>query len=71
MENIDWNAVFAGSYMGMLGWLEYNVKRALRIETTMEKEVQLGKNQVLNTIQALYDYQEKVLVLKRWLDYER
>ncbi len=71
LENVDWNAVFAGSYMGMLGWLEYNVKRALGIEVATADEVQLGKEQVLGTIKALYAYQEKVLMMKRWLEYDR
>lgn len=66
LENVDWNAVFAGSYMGMLGWLEYNVKRALGIEAATAEEVQLGKEQVLGTIKALYAYQEKVLMMKSW-----
>ena len=67
-ENVDWNAAFAGSYMGMLGWLEYNMKRALGIEAATAEDVQLGKEQVLSTIQALYDYQEKEIVMKRWLE---
>ena len=67
LEKVDWNAVFAGSFLGMLGWLEYNVKRALGIEASTADEVQLGKEQVLGTIQALYDYQEKVLMMKAWL----
>lgn len=71
LENVDWNAVFAGSYMGMLGWLEYNVKRALGIEAATADEVQLGKEQVLGTIKALHAYQEKVLMMKRWLEYDR
>lgn len=71
LENVDWDAVFAGSYMGMLGWLEYNVKRALGIEAATEDAVQLGKEQVLGTIKALYAYQEKVLMMKRWLEYDR
>ena len=71
LENVDWNAVFAGSYMGMLGWLEYNVKRTLEIEAATADEVQLGKEQVLGTIKALYAYQEKVLMMKRWLEYDR
>ena len=71
LESVDWDAVFAGSYMGMLGWLEYNVKRALGIEAATEDEVQLGKEQVLGTITALYAYQEKVLMMKRWLKYDR
>lgn len=71
LESVDWDAVFAGSYMGMLGWLEYNVRRALGIEVATEDEVQLGKEQVLGTITALYAYQEKVLMMKRWLKYDR
>lgn len=71
LENVDWDAVFAGSQMGMLGWLEYNVKRALGIEAAAEDEVQMGKEQVIGTIKALYAYQEKVLLMKRWLKYDR
>lgn len=67
LENVDWNPVFAGSYMGMLGWLEYNIKRALGIEAATADEVQLGKEQVLGTIEALYDYQKKIQMVKSWL----
>ena len=66
-ENVDWDSVFAGSYMGMLGWLEYNVKRALRMEADTAEEAQLGKEQVLSTIRALYDYQAKVWQMKKYL----
>ena len=68
LENVDWNAVFAGSYVGMLGWLQYNVKRALGMEAKTADEVQLGKEQVLGTIQSLYDYQEKVRMMQAWLE---
>lgn len=66
-ENVDWDSVFAGSYMGMLGWLEYNVKRALRMEADTAEEAQLGKEQVLGTIGALYDYREKLKWMKKHL----
>lgn len=67
LDNVDWEAVFAGSYTGMLGWLEYNVKRALGMEVTTEEEVQLGKEQVISTIETLYNYQEKVQIMKKYL----
>lgn len=70
LEKVDWNAVFAGSFLGMLGWLEYNAKRALGIAASTADEVQLGKEQVIGTIQALYDYQKKVLMMKAWLEGE-
>ena len=54
--------------MGMLGWLEYNVKRALGMEATTEDEIQLGKEQVVSTIKELYAYQEKVQRIGRWLN---
>ena len=67
LENVDWAAVFAGSYMGMLGWLEYNVKRALALEAETADDIQLGKEQVLGTIRELYAYQEKVELMKKYL----
>lgn len=67
LENVDWDAVFAGSCMGMLGWVEYNVKRALRMEAATEEEVQLGKEQVISTIETLYNYQKKVRIMKKYL----
>ncbi len=68
LDGVDWDKVIAGSYMGMLGWLEYNVKRALGMEATAEDEIQLGKEQVATTIKELYAYQEKVRMIGRWLN---
>lgn len=67
LETVDWEAVFAGSYMGMLGWLEYNVKRALALEAETADDILLGKEQVLSTTRALYHYQEKIQWLKKYL----
>lgn len=67
LENVDWTAVFAGSFLGMLGWLEYNVKRALGIEAATAEEIQLGKEQILSTIEALYHYENKLKMIKGWL----
>ena len=67
LADVSWDAVFAGSYAGMLGWLEYNVKRGLGMVTTDAEEMRLGQEQVLGTIQALYDYQEKIQLMKEWL----
>lgn len=64
---VKWDEVFHGSYIGMLGWLEYNVKRALGIEVSDETERLLGESQVIGTIHELYAYQEKVRQLQEWL----
>ena len=71
MMNVEWNAVFNGSYSGMLGWLEYNIKRALGLEAEDEKERQLGKDQVMGTINALYQHSRKIELLKEWLEHDR
>ena len=68
LRNVAWEKVFAGSYAGMLGWLAYNVKRALGIEASDDEEIRLGEEQVKGTINALYDYQVKVELLKEWLE---
>lgn len=63
----DWDMVFSGSYIGMLGWLEYNVKRALGIEVSDENEIALGEEQVIGTMKELYSYQEKLQQVKEWI----
>ncbi len=68
LENVDWDPVFAGSFFGMLGWLEYNMKRVLGIENGSTDDAQAGKEQVLGTIGALYDYQKKIQMMKQWLE---
>ncbi len=67
LEDVPWDAVFAGSFSGMLGWLDYNLKRALGIEASGEEEIRLGEEQVVGTIGALYAYCDKVELMKKWL----
>ncbi len=67
LTEVAWDAVFAGSYSGMLGWLDYNLKRALGIEASGEEEIRLGSEQVIGTIGALYAYCDKVELMKDWL----
>ena len=67
ISTVKWNEVFRGSYIGMLGWLEYNVKRALGIEASDQAEILLGESQVIETIHELYSYQDKIRQLREWL----
>ena len=66
---VIWDEVFHGSYIGMLGWLEYNVKRALGMEISDEAEILLGEEQVIGTIHELYSYQGKIRQMQKWLGY--
>ena len=67
ISTVIWDEVFHGSYIGMLGWLEYNVKRALGMEVSDESEILLGESQVIGTIQELYSYQGKIGQIREWL----
>ena len=64
---VDWDCVLNSGYAGMLGWLEYSLKRALGIESLDEEEKTLGAEQVLGTIKELESYDKQVNVLKEWL----
>jgi hypothetical protein len=67
LEGLDWNPVFAGGMNGMLGWLEYNLKRAMKLIDCSDEDQQLGIAQVKGTIQELYEYEEKCKLMKEWL----
>ncbi|WMJ87418.1 phosphotransferase [Anaerocolumna sp. MB42-C2] len=66
-KTVDWDCVLNSGYAGMLGWLEYNLKRALGIESNDEKEKKLGVEQVIGTIKELERYDNQLVLLKRWL----
>lgn len=51
----------------MLGWLEYNLKRALVIEGARAEDREEGKAQVIATISELNKYSERQEELKEWL----
>ena len=53
-RDINWEVLYYANN-GRLEWLEYNIKRALMLETDSEEEKQLGINEVRETItHALY-----------------
>lgn len=61
--NINWEAIYY-SNIGMLEWLEYNIKRALMIEADTEEEQTLGIKEVEKTIkQIIYYYNSKNNIL--------
>lgn len=71
LDEVNWDAVFDSGYEGMLGWLEYNLKRALGIEASSEDEIKMGEQQVIGTITELKRYQEKTKLFKEWLVNDR
>lgn len=62
LQNVDWTPVFACSYDGMLGWLEYTLKKSLGLEGDDQARIQ-GPGQLLATYEELrrYDAQTEIL----------
>ena len=52
---VDWEALYTAS-IGRLYWLEYNLRRALRIECTDEEERCLGLKEVLAALEQIKYY---------------
>jgi thiamine kinase-like enzyme len=63
-ENIDWGLVLDSGYGGMLGWLEYSLKRALGIEGEDEE---LGRQQIIGTLAELQKYDKRKRVILKIL----
>ena len=67
LSGTDWDAVLSASYAGMLGWLEYNVKRAAGLEGSAETDRAEGMMQVQQTLQQLHSYQQQMNQLRSWM----
>ena len=67
--NNGWEALYY-SNNGRLGWLEYNIKRALMLECDNEEEQQLGISEVKETVEhIIYCDKVKDEILKNIADY--
>ena len=55
--NIDWEQIYYTNN-GSLGWLEYNIKRALELEEVDEEEKELGISEVKETIAHIMYYND-------------
>ena len=65
--NVHWDVILSCSFDGMLGWLEYNLKRALGLEGTGENDRQEGIQQTIGTISDLKKYENQIGQLKEWI----
>jgi len=54
-------------YLSKLEWLEYSLKRSLRIECSDEEEQKLGTNQVSEAIKSIQNYATMIPLLEEWL----
>lgn len=67
LETVIWDCALDSGYAGMLGWLEYSLKRALGLESADEDEIRLGEEQIIGTINELEKYDSKKTTIKKWL----
>lgn len=67
VKSVDWDTVLKSGFDGMLGWLEYNVKRAAGLCGNDEAERAAGEQQVLSTIAELKRQKVQMEQLKNWL----
>ncbi len=68
ISNVNWDAVLDCSFDGMLGWLEYSVKRALGMEGSGANDLQEGMQQAKGTIGDLKKYENQMKLLKEWIN---
>ncbi|CAM4239495.1 Aminoglycoside phosphotransferase domain-containing protein [Bacillus manliponensis] len=66
----NWEMVLINGFLGRLGWLEYNLKRSLWIESTDEEEQKFGTIQVIETINEMNLYADIIPKLLDWLHNE-
>lgn len=65
LGDVDWTPVFAVSYDGMLGWLEYTLKKALGIEKDEDAQ---GASQMTGTYRELQRYEAQAGQLRQILE---
>nr|WP_255265696.1 aminoglycoside phosphotransferase family protein [Bacillus cereus] len=67
----NWEEVLATGLLGRLDWLEYNLKRSLRLECTDEEDQKLGTDQVTTTLNEINLYADTIPKLSNWLNNEQ
>jgi thiamine kinase-like enzyme len=68
VESVNWRVVLQSSLDGVLGWLEYNLKRALGLEGSGSENVEEGIKQLKGTIDELSRCQLNMMCLLEWLN---
>ncbi|MNI61226.1 hypothetical protein D3C73_1164870 [compost metagenome] len=56
--------VLVTGFQSKLDWLEYSLKRSLRIECSSDEEQQMGTSQVTGTIYSIVRYAEMISELE-------
>lgn len=68
IHEANWSEALNSGYCGKLNWLEYSLKRSLKIECSDKQEQQLGTQQAFSTISELLNYTALIPTLKELLN---
>lgn len=68
LKKVEWDIILNSGYNSMLGWLEYSLKRSFGMEVNEEAERKIGREQVIITIDSLYQYERNIPIIKKWLE---
>lgn len=60
----DITAILNNGYIGKLEWLDYSIKRAIGIERSDEEERKLGREQAVDTLKAILDYEQMIPIIE-------
>jgi thiamine kinase-like enzyme len=66
--NDDPEDILYSVFKGKLDWLEYNMKRSLKIECSNNEEQSLGTIEVVNTLKSINNYLHIIPELLKWLN---
>ena len=64
---VDWDTVLLRSFDGMLGWLEYNMRRAAGLLGGDAADREEGRKQVESTVAEIKRQKAQMVELRRWL----
>lgn len=68
IRDVDWETVLLCSFDGILGWLEYNIRRAAGLRGNSKEDCLEGRKQVESTIAEIKRQQTQTEQLKKWLN---
>ncbi|MBQ4639622.1 MAG: phosphotransferase [Clostridia bacterium] len=67
LDQVPWEKALESGVLGMIGWLHYNVRRALGLEAADEAEKALGIRQTEDTLKALNAWERKKNTILSWI----
>jgi thiamine kinase-like enzyme len=65
---VNWRNVLYKRYLEPLDWLEFSLKRSLKINCTDPEEQQIGTEHVVGMIREVIMFSDKIELIEKWLN---